>query len=1246
MSYRFKKDASVVDESLQEEDSLHLSEAGSMNGLHPTQTRLTEQSADSGQAKDSIARREDRAVKLLKVVVVVLLLVAAVCLSLLTLSYTRSDQRQRFDTEYMGFASKITDTFRRKGRLRAWSSYSLAVAYTSEFSRLNSWPNVTLWDFGRRAIGPVVMADTEGLGFAPLVTNETRAQWEAYAVENYEELLRSVYSGPQHDEDMDIEQMMNRSNQSEVHLGIQSDGAGPYSPVWQTAPYPSFQYSFLSDLMEVEYIRTAIEAMMAIREPVVSRVLNEGGPPQSLVLFPVFRNFSVSSDVVGSVLVPFQWKKFFMNILPSTGVGLIVVLRNTCGQANTFEINGASVNFLGKGDLHDNKYDEDELSCSLTHIPPKGSGWGNFNITRAKKVWPTLDELSCELQENSSYCEHTISVYPSDRLVDEYDSNEPTVYTVTVAMIFVFTTTVFFIYDCLVERRQRKVINTALRSNAIVRSLFPEMVRDRVFENTMESRQDWMRRQRISADKTIKSRSGEQTVPASVQSPLSDTPTLRLKSYLTDTPGVTSQSDFDCEPIAEMFPDTTVMFADISGFTAWSSEREPSQVFVLLETLYRSFDSVANRLGVFKVETIGDCYVAVAGLPDPNEHHAVVMTWFAYECLRRMKELIKELEVSLGPGTSDLSLRVGLHSGPVTAGVLRGEKSRFQLFGDTVNTAARMESTGETNLIHASQETADLLCSDGRTNWVTPREGVVVVKGKGKMQTFWLKPRRGSSRGGSHMDSSTCTSSTIDSRPKQKPIQTLKPSLGNYDLPSSSVKPVPTLHKVQLDWKRWGNLSLDEALTATTSGRTQKRASQKRSRLVDWNVDVLLSFLTKVVTHRDPGHHADDSRVSLDATNLTIQKSPAILEEVTEIIDLPDFENRSASKTPNVSLPSSVRDQLHDYVTRLASMYREIPFHNLEHASHVTMSAVKLMRRIINPDELDRRTSRGDKSKRKNRSGTSDDGSSDPWEKSLHESTFGISSDPLTQFCVIFSALIHDVDHCGVPNAQLVKEQHDVAMKFGEKSAAEQHSVFVAWQLLMEPRYEEFRSCIYTTEEERKRFRQLVVNAVMATDILDRELQNVRKNRWDKAFKGAGRRRTEITNHERNRKATSVIEHIIQASDVAHTMQHWHIFRKWNERLFDEMYIAYKQGRTDKDPSIGWYEGQIGFFDNYIIPLAKKLKDCGVFGVAGNEYLSYALENRREWEMKGREETDVMLVNFNLRYGFWSDSPDESEEVP
>ena len=170
----------------------------------------------------------------------------------------------------------------------------------------------------------------------------------------------------------------------------------------------------------------------------------------------------------------------------------------------------------------------------------------------------------------------------------------------------------------------------------------------------------------------------------------------------------------------------------------------------------------------------------------------------------------------------------------------------------------------------------------------------------------------------------------------------------------------------------------------------------------------------------------------------------------------------------------------------------------------------------------------------------------------------------------------------------------------------------------MQDAFIDLRRTIYQTEEEFLRFRQLLVNAVLATDIMDKDLSIKRKERWTKAFSETAQS-NESEAAIKSRKATIVIEHLIQASDVVHTMQHWHIYRKWNERLFMEMYKAFKQDRAAADPSTTWYEGELGFFDFYVIPLAKKLKDCGVFGVSSDEYLNYAQQNRREWESKGQQ---------------------------
>jgi hypothetical protein len=193
----------------------------------------------------------------------------------------------------------------------------------------------------------------------------------------------------------------------------------------------------------------------------------------------------------------------------------------------------------------------------------------------------------------------------------------------------------------------------AVQSTAIVSSLFPSNVRDRLFNET-------------------NSNGGN----AAFQ------PTkVRLKSFLSDEPsgfdsqgkGTVTSYPYHSKPIADLFTDCTVFFGDIASFTAWSSAREPGQVFTLLETVYGAFDSIAARRGVFKVETIGDSYVATTGLPEPREDHAIVMAKFARDCLVKFEELCRTLEEQLGPETCELKLRIGLHSGPVTAGKSNGD---------------------------------------------------------------------------------------------------------------------------------------------------------------------------------------------------------------------------------------------------------------------------------------------------------------------------------------------------------------------------------------------------------------------------------------------------------------------------------------------------------------------------------------------------------------------------------------------
>lgn len=115
------------------------------------------------------------------------------------------------------------------------------------------------------------------------------------------------------------------------------------------------------------------------------------------------------------------------------------------------------------------------------------------------------------------------------------------------------------------------------------------------------------------------------------------------------------------------------------------------------------------------------------------------MVKFSNECLSKMRNVVLSLVDTLGDDTANLAMRIGLHSGPVTGGVLRGQKSRFQLFGDTVNTASRMESNGMGGKIHVSQSTADELEKLGRSEWLVANDRKLPIKGKGEMQTYFVQ---------------------------------------------------------------------------------------------------------------------------------------------------------------------------------------------------------------------------------------------------------------------------------------------------------------------------------------------------------------------------------------------------------------------------------------------------------------------------------------------------------------------------
>jgi adenylate cyclase len=187
----------------------------------------------------------------------------------------------------------------------------------------------------------------------------------------------------------------------------------------------------------------------------------------------------------------------------------------------------------------------------------------------------------------------------------------------------------------------------------------------------------------------------------------------------------------DAHTIADQFSEASILFADVVDFTPLAEAMPPADVVGILDHLFSHFDTLAERYGLEKIKTIGDCYMVAAGVPTPRRDHAQALALMAIDMVEAMKS-------SDDVGHLGLELRVGINSGPVVAGVIGRKRFLYDLWGDAVNTASRMESHGTPGRIQITRATYELVCDEFECE---PR-GTITIKGKGEMEVWYLVGRR------------------------------------------------------------------------------------------------------------------------------------------------------------------------------------------------------------------------------------------------------------------------------------------------------------------------------------------------------------------------------------------------------------------------------------------------------------------------------------------------------------------------
>jgi hypothetical protein len=342
-----------------------------------------------------------------------------------------------------------------------------------------TFPFLTVPHFDKRAEGFLELAGAQYVGLCQIIKEDRRSEWESWSYQN--QWIPETYrpEGAPKNASLIVPYIFKFGPLGA--LGgpklIESKPDQILYPIWQMSPtvpfYVNLDSRHISPDIPDALARLEAGAPTTLSAPeerglgAIPVDLDDRGTwPVTFLVAPVNDDFDGKGTLVAFVSSVLPWHNFFENILPEGSRGMHVIIRSTCGPSLTYQVNGPIVEFLAFGDLHDPAFDHLELIGTFDF----GEHSGN--------------------SQNEVHCGFTIHTYPTKELYDYVKSNNPVYFTLAVVSIFLLTSIVFVLYDCLVQRRQKKVMTSAQESNAIVSSLFPAQVRDRLMAEGQLNKND------------------------------------------------------------------------------------------------------------------------------------------------------------------------------------------------------------------------------------------------------------------------------------------------------------------------------------------------------------------------------------------------------------------------------------------------------------------------------------------------------------------------------------------------------------------------------------------------------------------------------------------------------------------------------------------------------------------------------------------------------------------------------------